>query len=703
MINLNYLNLSVNRILNLKVISNLTKLVTLNLGCHFEKKISTTIQKLENFVKIKKGAYSFLNNLPKLTQLHLSGNEISDIFFLRNFIKLQLLNLNDNKILDVSVLNFLKNLEKLYLKNNQLLDISFLQNLPNLRDLDLGKNPFLYKLPPEYQAMDIWGQTKKSGLEILQYWRDTYGKKEKSLPIREAKVVFVGEGGTGKTSLMHLLLHGEKVATSRTDKIEIYTDNQQFSYEGEALTLRFWDFGGQDIMHATHKFFMSERTLYVLVSNGRKNEDETLENWAEMLKSSIGDSPVLLVANHLDKPEDTHRIPDTELKKQFPNLILPVIETSWETGRGIDELRQAIQNTLQTMPHFQEVFSPIYQSIKERLLQVAESYIDYRGFERICQEIAQTQEDVFERTSQSILADILNDLGIMLNFRRLNDKLEDLLIFKPDWIVDGVYKIINSGEAQREKGKVSESTIHELLRNIGYQTSQERGFIIEMMKHFKLAYQKTHLRDCHYLIPSLFDKNRPKDIEKNWQVSSPLRVRFQYDIWRNDYISYFLVSQHDKIQEGNYWINGAILQYDEHPVFIESVRREKSIFIEIAGKQDRRYALWRVREALQDVHNLFDAEKLGIEQWLVYEENGRQEEFSIADLKQALADGESTIYSAKLRRRLNIAELLEVINISQAEELAFLKRELAITAHAPTQFELRKHIEHIEKKRGENY
>jgi internalin A len=33
--------------------------------------------------------------------------------------------------------------------------------------------------------------------------------------------------------------------------------------------LNVWDFGGQEIMHATHQFFLTRRSLYLLVLSGR--------------------------------------------------------------------------------------------------------------------------------------------------------------------------------------------------------------------------------------------------------------------------------------------------------------------------------------------------------------------------------------------------------------------------------------------------
>ena len=85
-------------------------------------------------------------------------------------------------------------------------------------------------------------------------------------------IVLVGHGGSGKTSLAGQLL-GNKFNPSehKTDGISI--DDWLVQTEKGEVQVHLWDFGGQVIMHATHQFFLSHRSLYVLVLDGRKEED----------------------------------------------------------------------------------------------------------------------------------------------------------------------------------------------------------------------------------------------------------------------------------------------------------------------------------------------------------------------------------------------------------------------------------------------
>lgn len=81
--------------------------------------------------------------------------------------------------------------------------------------------------------------------------------------------------------------------------------------ENDEVRLNTWDFGGQEIMHATHQFFLTQRSLYVLVLNGREGgEEEDAEKWLKLIESfgtegsAEGDrkhAPVIVVLNKINE------------------------------------------------------------------------------------------------------------------------------------------------------------------------------------------------------------------------------------------------------------------------------------------------------------------------------------------------------------------------------------------------------------------
>ena len=75
-------------------------------------------------------------------------------------------------------------------------------------------------------------------------------------------------------------------------------------------TIHIWDFGGQDIMHATHQFFLTARTLYLLVLTRRQGGyDEEVDYWLRLIRAFGGkDAPVIVALNkQKDEPFDVNR------------------------------------------------------------------------------------------------------------------------------------------------------------------------------------------------------------------------------------------------------------------------------------------------------------------------------------------------------------------------------------------------------------
>ncbi len=92
----------------------------------------------KGITSLKSGDFS---GLPSLTELHLSGNSISNISVLSGLTKLRELYLSDNSISNISALSGLTKLTKLYLSDNSISNVSALEGLTALTYLDLSGNP----------------------------------------------------------------------------------------------------------------------------------------------------------------------------------------------------------------------------------------------------------------------------------------------------------------------------------------------------------------------------------------------------------------------------------------------------------------------------------------------------------------------------------------------------------------------------------
>lgn len=177
--------------------------------------------------------------------------------------------------------------------------------LTALTQLYLHGNPGL-ALPVEVLGPP-WDQVvrneakPKSPKEILDWYFRNRAARAKQ-PILEAKVILVGWGAVGKTSLRRRLIDGSFSADEETThKIEITPWPVEIG--DDKVKLHVWDFGGQEIMHATHQFFLTKRSLYVLVLAGREKMQgaQDAEYWLRLIQSFGGDSPALVILNKQHK------------------------------------------------------------------------------------------------------------------------------------------------------------------------------------------------------------------------------------------------------------------------------------------------------------------------------------------------------------------------------------------------------------------
>jgi small GTP-binding protein len=313
----------------------------------------------------------------------------------------------------------LTNLRELYLSNNQLSQLPpEIAQLTNLSQLYLiGNN--LSQLPPEIvqltnlSQLDLSGnpltspplELAKQGLKAIQQYFASLD--EESRILNEVKVLLVGEGGAGKTSLVKRLL-GQAFDRHEPATHGIRIEGWPVTVGDKSLKVNLWDFGGQEIMHATHQFFLSKRSLYVLVLDGRR--DERPEYWLQHIASFGGDSPVLVVLNKYDQ-HPGYDVNRPQLRRKYP-AIQDFFRVSCASGLGLAEFSLGLKEMLAQVKLLETRWPNSWFALKTQLEDLAEPYISYEQYESLC-----TTAGITEPISQEVLVDFLHDLGVVLRFK----------------------------------------------------------------------------------------------------------------------------------------------------------------------------------------------------------------------------------------------------------------------------------------------
>jgi internalin A len=434
-----------------KSIGQLTQLSVLNLWSNSLVALPDSIAQLVNLESL----YLYNNQLTylpesiaqlcRLRELSAGKNHLLKLpESIGQLTQLRVLDFDDNQLttLPKSIGN-LADLTTLSLAGNRLTTLpDGLRNLNNLQLLILADNLGL-GLPPE-----LLGKTRRElekgekavpAEKILEYYSRIRGNKRS---LNEAKSILVGRGEVGKTSIVNRLIYNRFDANEKTTE-GIKIDTWERVLAGEQIRLNVWDFGGQEIMHATHQFFLTQRSLYLLVLSGRGDAaEDDADYWLKLIASFGGLSPVIVVLNKIEAHRfDVNR---RALQAKYPS-IKAVVETDCASGIGLGELKMTIERETDRLDGLRDAFPAAWFRIKDELAGMNQNYLTYDEYRAICAQYGET-----DPAAQESLTLYLHRLGIALNYRD-DPRLRDTHVLNPHWVTNGIYTILNS-EFVRQRG-----------------------------------------------------------------------------------------------------------------------------------------------------------------------------------------------------------------------------------------------------------
>ena len=581
--------------------------------------------------------------LAKLDFIDLYGNQLTTIPpEITELTNLSGLHLGNNQLTTLpSEIGELTNLTRLYLWTNKLTSLPpEIAKLTNLTHLDLIDNPL--PIPPETLNDPTDVKAIFAALEGL-----AGGER-----LNEAKMLVVGDGKVGKSSVVEQLLYGRfdprKETTVGVDiNDEMRVVQSEVKGEGEPVRLNIWDFGGQEIQHSTHQFFLTTRSLYLLVLDARKgNQLDNVEYWLKLIQSFGGDSPVIVVINQIDQLKGQRPLNLDRKALQEKYNVRDFVETSCATGEGIAELKAALTSEVEQLKHVRDVWPREWLAVKRRLKGMQADYIPVETYLDICGEEGVTDEDLKES-----LLGLLHDLGVVIRFPG------DTQVLNPRWVTQGVYGLLTSPQLVKAQGQFDLKDVGKILAGLPDARhrypphTHER--LIKVMQHFELCFEFTD-RPGHYLIPRHLHDN---ELDIPWDDSDALKFQYHYvETLPDSVISRFIVRMNQFITRQYYWKNGVFLHSGENRAKVKADMVDRKIFISIVGKEHTRRAFLAViRSAFNEINSNF---RIEIEQKIPvpgspdvlvsYEELLAHEEM-----------GEPEIVIPKLRRKFPVRELLD--------------------------------------------
>jgi internalin A len=635
--NLNWLSLSNNQLTTLLTeIGQITSLSTLSLSNNQLTTLLAEIGQLTNLNGLDLSGNQLttlpaeIAQLTNLNWLYLSGNQLTTLpAEIAQFTNLSWLSLSDNQLTMLPVeigqltnlswlslsdnqltmlpveIGQLTNLRVLYLRGNQLttlpveisqftslseLDLSSNQlimlpaeigQLTNLSELDLSGNQ-LINLPPELQA--------GNAQEIVKFYRQQLEQETDRL--YEAKLLIIGEAGAGKTTLAKKIedstyqLQPDELST---DGIEIIRYRFPIDNDKE-FQINIWDFGGQQIYHQTHQFFLTKRSLYILVADARK-EDTDFYYWLNVVELLSDNSPLLIIKN--ERQDIKLEINERQLRGEFTNLK-ETLATNLFSNRGLSEILTQIKHYISNLPHVGTELPKTWVKVREALEQETRSYISLEEYLKLCTDNGFKQlEDALQ------LSSYLHDLGVCLHFQE-DDLLNKTVILKPTWGTDAVYRVLRNPQVTQNLGKFTKTDLAAIWQDKQYATM--RPELLRLMMNFKLCYEIPN-QTGNYIAPQLLS---PKQPDYTWDESENLLLRCKYEFMPKGILTRFIVEMHHWIEQQTYvWRTGVVLSKDDARADVIELYHKGEIRIRVSGKRQRDL-LTIIRYNLDEIHRSYE-------------------------------------------------------------------------------------------------
>lgn len=438
---------------------------------------------------------------------------------------------------------------------------------------------------------------------ILNYFRER--EQQGTDTLYEAKLLVVGEGGAGKTSLIRRLYQAdlqlpEKEETTRG--IDIHRHDFILP-NGKDFRLNVWDFGGQEIYHATHQFFLTKRSLYVLLDNSRSDHktvhDEGFRYWLEVIDNLSGHSPVLMFQNM-----DGGRSKDVDMpgiKGQFDNVKEIYRGDLLQDPDSVRPLREAVEFYVKNLPHIGEQLPKKWIDIRRDLEVRAEqdAYISQDDYFKIYE-----NHLPFDRDKALWLSRYLHDLGVFLHFQD-EPALRKTVVLQNHWATEAVFKVLDDEQVKAARGRFTLADCDRIWAASTY--ADMHGELMALMVKFELCYQ---LRDTQpgpdaWLTPGLLSASKPEAL-RDWAQPGDLVLRYHYTTFKPKGLpNRLMVRMNRYVQDiSRAWRNGAYFQDASNELLVEEPYNTSEIVLRVRGNDPKRL-LTLIAEDLDALNNGF--------------------------------------------------------------------------------------------------
>ena len=527
---------------------------------------------------------SDLVHVPQLQSLYCSSNQLSDLSDLVHVPQLQSLDCSSNQLSDLSDLVHVPQLQGFKCSSNQLSDLSALAYVPQLQSLDCCFNQ-LTEIPEVFSGV-LNGKLKilwlygnpVSGLPPILLGRHQYDNcidalknylidlKKGHQKQRQIKLQLVGNGRVGKTTLAYTLEHKQAPleAFKSTHGITIKEIPLLLEGQDEPVTLQLWDFGGQEIYHATHRLFLSNDCLYLLLwaeETGECDEEtrHPVSYWLESLHDLGPNSPIILVKNQIDRSDVLAARPDG-LNRNVPGVsqIEAEVKVSAMRYRRMPSLRGEIESVLEKLAHKVCLNLPTAWVTVQQALKDLENQrtLPYARFRQLCIKAGVSDADWF--------VEYLHSSGLLFYKKGV---FQDEIILDQNWVIEAVYVLFDPNKPFRASIEGSSGRFSGLLAKAFWEEVEEaeHEIYLSFMSNCSICYESGSksvssqpakpLAERYFILPALLPNE--SSLKRAWgqQQKEDWILRVEYPFLHRSVIERLIIALGER-WSGEPWRHG---------------------------------------------------------------------------------------------------------------------------------------------------
>ena len=474
---------------------------------------------------------------------------------------------------------------------------------------------------------------------------EDYYRSEK-VRISESKVILVGEGGAGKTYLLKRIMNNGHM---KDESNNFYQTNETHGINiceyspNEELNIRFWDFGGQQIMHSMHQCFLTDRTGYVVVINTRQSDrGEKAKEWVRNIRQYAKNAPVMVLLNVWGDDPDDSMVGIKELQSLNPNVtrIARCSIMNAEDGEFERQVVRHIVNLASKLDSHKMEIPVSWNNVRQELIKMRNDnkpYIDYDEYFKICRNNGMEVKEIC-----AWLAEWFNDLGDCFSFynpSNHDDEFGKYRILQPKWLTKAIYTIITRSRYGRKDGIITRDELVEILKDpitddledyvVNEYNKEECEYILQVMRRFRMSYP---ISDDEEFIPMLCTGDLPSNrMPKNWK--SHFCYEYRYDGYLPDSVLHQLMvatyaggSRLAKPWKSGFNVRRADTKVD---AIIDTSKKRYSLFIDVYSDTERNNAAYLLAWIRDRIHEINSHLSLSPKQYIHTDEG---DEFELSNL-----------------------------------------------------------------------